>query len=380
MSLIQSISWKHLCFQLILFLTVGCSADIKRSFQLQVNSREIDIPISHKLLSTYHHSDNFYKDGNDYFIGYNHTTHSFDIFDFTNENVLESIKLESEGPNGIASLGTFAANKDYIVAIHQNAVMYVFNHSGQVVNTLRVDDILELQGLSLAPMEIVFGNFSKISLSGDNVISLPVFKAAKRLSDEYYQNFYLMEIVLSKGKIDYSLMKLNYPDAFKENFYGDFDKPYVLNKESSIFYNFPMSSTLYKLDEESGENVTFSLFKDRISKTIPQLNKQAYDDFVGARFDYFFNSARYFYPVFDSYRKLYYLVRKEETEDEKDRYEKNFLMIFDLNFNFVKEIKLNNSLTPVYGVTEEGVYFLFNSRNIKNESYLSFYLMEIEVN
>ncbi|GCC50875.1 hypothetical protein SanaruYs_10940 [Chryseotalea sanaruensis] len=316
-------------------------------------------------------------DGKDVFVGYNHTTHALDFFDFTNKKFLKSIAFQKEGPNAIPTAGSFAVNKDFITIIYGNAFIYFLNHEGTVLKKIKFDQLEGMEGLSLSPLELTYGNYSKLSFSDDNVLTLPVYKAVKRLNDDFYEQLYILDIHFDGLNIANTLITCSFPSLFKDNFYGDLDLPYVDRSNGKLVYNFPISSTVYQIaknDDSSTHNVI------ELNKTddtdIPPLSKSSYS--TGERVNYFFNSPRYFYPIFDPYRELYYMVRKNKTESLQKKHEESYLMIFNSEFEYLDSIKLSSKLTPIYDVTREGLVFLYNQANIKSESYLSFYTIKVD--
>ena len=369
----------HKWFLFLFVWAIGCSPDSKKSYPLQISYNEIEIPINTTGLSTYYSSDSFEKNGHSIFIGYNYATHAFDLYDLENETVLKSVTLQYEGADGLKSVGHFAANKDYIVVTYANSLIILLNHEGEVLRRISVTDIPNLEGLSLAPMELTFGNFSQLSFDNQSTLTIPIFKSQKRLSNEYYSVFYIMELSFEGAEFDVSLTKCKFPQTFQDQFYGDFDIPYVFNYKDELIYNFPISSSVFRINPNRDNLEIFELPSNGDAQSIEPLSENAYADFAGKRFNYFFNSARYFPLVHDRFRELYYLVRKEKTEGEPDRYDKNILMIFDKNLSYLDEVKLDSKLTPIYGVVKEGLYFLYNQQSIITESFLPLVLIDINV-
>lgn len=378
--LLKLTGWNPVGFQLnFIFIAVFISCS-DHSSSIQFNHSELNIPIDSQSLSSYYHSDIYSAEDQDFFIGYNHTTHAFDIFDLKNKRLLKSIVLSNDGPNAIPSVGRFAANRNYIAVINGNAFLYFLNHDGDILKRIIFEDIPEVQGLSLAPMELVFGNFSKTSFSNNNTLTMPIFQPSKRLDEGFYNDFHIMEMQFDGLATTVSLSKVNFPEMFRDQFYGDLDRPYVGIDNEYLMYNFPVSSTLYRFNEERDIIETFELTNTNNNHRVsPPLNKAAYDK-IKLRREYFFNSARYFYPVYDRFKGFYYIVRKDKTEqDSQDNKSGHFLMVFNENFSYLGELEIDPNLTPIYGVIEQGVLFSYRSRSIKSESYLSFYIIDISL-
>lgn len=371
--------WNPYGFHLFFVILIGCAPTESTNTSVNIKSSAIDIPIGAKYLSSYYDSDFFDKGGSSFFMGYNHTTHAFDCFDLKNKTLHKSIKLENEGPNGIPSVGRFAANRNFIATIYGNTFIYFISHEGNVIKKFKFEDIPNTEGLSLAPLELTFGNFSKISFSDRNVLTLPVYQKLKRRNESFYNYFYIMEIQFDGEEINTSFTKCTFPEMFRENFYGDLDLPYVEMINGDLMYNFPALPNLFRLSNDRQSTTAWHIETDKPQTATSPFNKVTYS-LSAARRDYFFNSSRFFYPVYDPYQKFYYLVRKNKTEHIDDKYKEHFLMIFDEDFDYLHEIKVDPDLMPLYNVVEEGIIFSYNPKSIKSESLLSFHVMDIAVN
>lgn len=364
---------------LILFIVLaGCTPTGNNNLSITVKSVDIDIPIGAEYLSSYYDSDFFHKDGNSFFIGYNHTTHSFDYFDLKNQKAYKSIHLDNEGPGGIPSVGRFAANNNFITAIYGNTFIFFLSHDGHVIKKIRFDDIQGTDGLSLAPLELTFGNFSRISFSDTSILHLPVYQRLKRRENSFYNHFYIMEIHFDGEEINTSLTMCDFPKVFRENFYGDLDLPYVGLLNGNLVYNFPVLPKLFRLGGRQHSIDILTLESAKPQNMTSPFNKAAYTN-SAARRDYFFNSPRFFYPLYDPYRKLHYIVRKNKTESPADKYKENFLMIFNKDFEYLHEVRIDPSLTPIYDIIEAGLVFSYNPKSIKDENHLSFRVMDVTV-
>jgi hypothetical protein len=252
-------------------------------------------------------------------------------------------------------VGRFAVNKDYISIIYGNTFVYFLNHSGTVLKKIKYDELVGMEGLSLAPLELTYGNYSKLSFSDDNVLTLAVYKAVKLLSDDFYDQFYLLNIHFDGSNIANTLINCSFPSLFEDNFYGDLDLPYVNRSNGKLLYNFPISSTLYQITNYDSSSPSVIELNNIENTDTPPLSKSFYN--TSQRVDYFCNSPMCFYPIFDPYKDLYYMVRKNRTESLQKKHEENYLMIFNNEFEYLDSIKLSSDLTPIYDVTSEGLVF-----------------------
>lgn len=362
---------------LFLFIAlVNCSGSSNNEVSLSYNYIKDSIPIGSLNLSTYYDSDIFSMRERDIFVGYNHTTHSFDFFDLTKKQFSKSLVLKSEGPNAIKTVGRFAINKDYIVIIYGNAFIYFLNHDGSILKKIKFDELSGFEGLSLAPVELTFGNYAKLAFNEENILTLPVYKSVKRLNDDFYDQFHILDIHFDGVTITSSLTACSFPPKFSDNFYGDLDLPYVNRSNGKLFYNFPVSSTIFQISEDSNsETHHISELNSNENTETPAFNKALYN--TSDRMDYFFNSPRYFYPIFDPYRELYYIVRKNKTETSEKQYEENYLIIMNKDLDYLDSIKISSDLTAIYDVTKDGLVFLYNQASIDSESYISFYTITV---
>ena len=384
---------------LTIILCFSCKKSVNDNKNvLDFTSKKISIPITYNELSSYNDSDIFQADGCDYFIGYNNNTHAFDIFDLRNNKKYKSIKLEYQGPHG-TSVGNIAANKNYIAVIDKNIIINIFNHEGKKIHKFFFNIIYDLEvaesedgseiksmdGYAIGPSEISFGNYvRKMILTEDNILVLPAFPFQKRASPGYYDQFKLLFIDLNKENPEPIQLNVKYPDNFKEKFYGDFDIPQITYINERLVYSFPVSNEIFMMNEDSTFSSVKLDLKSDMSK-ITDISMVHYSDYGGRRFDYFFHATRFFLPVYDSDRELYYITYKNQTdpggEDIEEagilRHSKYFLSVFDKDFTYLYSIKLPNFIKPIYDITDQGIYFSYNAYGVENESSLSFYLLTI---
>jgi len=358
-------------------VVISCSGS-QESNNLSILVDTLHIPISSRQLSTYYTSTSFTtSEGADCFVGYNHTAHSLDFFDLNQGRFIRSLQLEYEGPNGIPSFGSFAANKDWIAIISGNTIIYLLDHQGQVIHKVLFDQIEGADGLGLGPSEPVTGNYSKKLLTRTDQLILPTFQFMKRSQPGFYDFFKVLTIDISQSKLSFSWHPLHFPPPFQEALYGDFDIPYLSEINRKVYINFPMSSEVVSLDR----------FSDSEFEPVSQpLTVKEYNDFGGARFDHFFHSGRYYYPVHDPSTHTSYIVSKEETNPNENtgidasrlKYYGLSLHVLDDKLNPINSIPIPETVTPLYEITEEGLVFPFNTYHIPDESHISFYRVAIK--
>ena len=81
----------------------------------------IAVSIDYPYLSEYTQHSAYVNHDTLFWSGYNHMTHSIDIFDITNQKTCQSIQLEKEGPNSIINVTNYIIKDTLLLFIdYQN--------------------------------------------------------------------------------------------------------------------------------------------------------------------------------------------------------------------------------------------------------------------
>lgn len=362
-------------FLLCLVALFSCVSSDEETKEVKVSFEENDVPISVEQLNRYY---SWYVNPEEsLFIGYNHTRHSLDFFGLEEKELIKSVKLDYEGPNGLQNPGRFVYYQDTFI-LNPRAYIGIVSADGEVMEKNFLDDY---KASSQAEYLFVYGmhavNHDELIYNpAEKTVILPVFNPKPRAEKEHYEGPILASLNLTETKME--ILDVTYPEIFRGNdFYGRLDYPRAFQKGDSLIYNFANSSKIYYHNIRTKEEKIFdaqSQFVENIAPTLPrnaELKKES---------DHEWESNRFYALRYDPYKKLYYRVHKGKTENGGlFDYSNNYFMILDDQFKVLSEFKLDPLYEPKFAVTQQGVLFQMKDDLEKGENVWSYALMDISI-
>lgn len=356
-----------ICFFIILVTTFGCKESQNKylipnafsKFIATVNNDYVSIPID-SLSLYYYQKHSILKINDNYFLyGYNHMTHSIDIFNITKRKLVRHIPLEKQGPNGIIQVyGLNVLDSSNIYVIDQYKLKCL-NNFGDITSwyTLNYDDLSN----NLSGYFIQF-NEARFNITQQNDTFIGYFIDSRIRGDNREKGNLTHPIIgtinLSKGIVEF--LPIYYSDFILNN-NGDFSSeitPNITFCKDKILFGFPVESNIFAYDRLSGSTRKFG----GASKFCSNLAKRYSSDqnYNFRNEGTWFNSLNY-----DSIGNYYYRTHWG-NQPKSDQYGKltdgstkpGYIMIFDKEFKIIDEIKLRDDLWLEDNfATSEGLFF-----------------------
>lgn len=353
-------------YTIIILLFTSCHTEISdESSKLTINSKTIDIPIDSQGLSIYPIAAVFNKkQGEDLFYGYNYFSNSIDVYNLKNWSFSHKIKFDNDGPKYLDDLETFqvVGLDSFLIKVSKRLIIKGKNTH----EIIRFDDrsrFKTMESLELDKIDVICSLFDGITFYDQNIY-FPI------INNDHYPNLFI-DINLKDSS--YKLMDIFIPLSFKGKFYGDKMYPNMIAYKEGLIYTFEFSNNIFLFNPFNRKEEIIQLTSDFTKNESSEISKDDYED-TKLRVKYHMNEIHFYGIQYDHYRNLFYRVHmdKRESSDEKARF---YLTILNEQFKKLHEFQLPEYIKPFFEVGEAGIYFPLQT---KNESTLSFYLLEFE--
>ena len=364
----------YILFACCLFVMNSC-ADVKQKAYMGQNWEydSISIELDYPYLGFYYGSSSIYVKNNDVFwAGYNHLAHSVDVVNLTKQRVVESIALESEGPNAIpySKIGSFVFNDSLIIfKDFSNTLKFYSRDQRSVCKKVKLfesDDNWSINYIGVLPGQ--FSNSYSMKMY-DNIMALPVYSKTKPSMDD------VLIASINIGNNEKKCLDIAYPEDMDDDLghYGSLTYPVITLSSDRVVYNFPYSSRIYSYMLESGD--TESLFMESGmtgNRSEAKANMEARD--FRKHFDYEDMSLRFCETFYDKCSDSYIRVHHDKKESFDDD-GKSYLMIYDCRTDTSIEYGLPSCFSTRYYVANGFIYFLLNNNQ---DDYLHFASVDIK--
>ena len=244
-------SLKFIFFILIAFLASCMEQKSQNKIKnniVEVEVEEMKFPPQTVLqLKSYYLSSAVHTDSADFLIGYNYRLHSLDYMNLQSKEVTQTI-LSDEGPDAVISLtGLYANSLDSIWMSDESERVFLLDNAGQIKTTVNLKEYLQdTEQLLINTNHAMFTSHLYY-----NEIRQSLMFLVKKMAS---QTFVVRELFLDKGKdaIDYELEPSRIiPDITSG--YAFINAPNVNFTTTDIIYNYPLESSVYTLDIQTGE-------------------------------------------------------------------------------------------------------------------------------
>ncbi|WP_243409743.1 DUF4221 family protein [Pontibacter virosus] len=330
----------------------------------------------------------YVEDGKEMFAGFNHLDHSIDFISLDGKGQNSSIALTKDGPDKVTNVGPFTMVSDSII-INGNYFMYVVDKQGrrlQHYNALSRHSQVSFSGLDLdkyrinLPDGIVVqagkGN-DLIVAHQKNSLIVPMYRGGKRTQADFYDSNAFAYVNLLHRNIE--PIPVKFPEEYNKEFYGELDRPGYTLVGNKLVYNFPVSSTIYTYDIETGEQSSYNADSRFVPNQTSPTTLADYED-TRKQTKHTAHSSQFFRITYDPYRKHYYRIQKGQTEGESLQNVRNnrYFTVMDENFNVLAEIPIEDSnYSSNYLIGREGVYFPLIDNGM-GQNNLSFAVLKFE--
>lgn len=369
----------------VIFFT---SCSLKNNFELlesktnnnsiKLKKKQINIPTDSIGMQYYRMISTYYDGTVWYYIGFHGIINALDLYNISDRKFVKRIELEEEGPGSIKYLNSiFIHNLDSIF-IEEESSLVIIDTTGKIRRriNLREEEIFNNNKIPYGVFTSTL-NFSIKYSSKNNTVWL--YYAPREL--EYFSNKYLItpflgEISLANVTPKITLLPLKYSSYYfegKDVGFGSMFQPNVTSYNDLIVYNFPIESNIYTYNVNTDETNEFGA-QSGFTKNLAEPYSENPDQNL-----HLVNNPVFFKTIYDPFKKLYYRIHWGNCETMKNSTEFNtlsdkplYLMVFDKEFNFLKEIELENFKYLPFGyfLTDEGL-FISTGHPMKKESDFS---------
>jgi hypothetical protein len=356
---------------IIVVFTVGCTGEKKEinDIRFEYKPDTLSIPIDEYHLSAYLSIPNHTSNNNLYV--FNSKVYAIDVIDLHQKQVLKSIKLEKEGPDGIPNVSAFVICDSAIIIESYDRYSFI-SFDGSIKNRISKTD-LELDNHDysiITKKKIGVSNFKNFSVNcSKNELIVPVYK----IREDNYQGCCIASVDMKNSHTE--LLPIPYPESFKQGkFYGNMDEPQITLKNDSLIYNFPNSSQIFIYNSCTKDIVTHNITSGYTNNATESLSSDAEQ----AEIIKHYVSSLFFHRIcYDKYRNLYYRLHTDKINmNEKPGEKKIYLTVLDENFTKLGEIKLPFNFYQVYNITEQGIVFQLIDSG-KNEDFFTVVFLSI---
>lgn len=333
----------------------------------------------------------FQADGKQYLFYLNESNLELHQFDIDEQYLVKSIKLDAEGPHGVAPVsGFYVHTADSIYIGSMRKAIHLVNSEGKIKQTIRYKNTAWYDYSFMEPFPLMASHVYTPLILVENKMylfsmaqgSFTYLKTENKLANQRvcfeidtlkktgrFLPFTYPEDYWSKGVIEPSLSRIYANGKFIYSFFGDHNL-YVTEDHTSYIKYFAGSSN-------------FSEFK-----YYPSIEPSV-DEYVR----FFSETSGYWSIMYDPFREVYYrfVVIGNEPDSgispqEAISYAPNFsIIILNKHFEKIGEVAFKNNTKYVFNnsfVGRKGLYISNNHPdNLMNEQdYLSFTLFEFHPN
>lgn len=274
-------------------------------------------------------------------IAYNHKLHALDVIETEGSHRIKSIPLQQEGPNGIPGriISMHFVSEDSIWLYNMERI-YLINGKGEVMKRIshQANEYILLENNHA--MHTARMTYDK----GKDLLYFPV----KRNDSVFVEKY----AVQQDKPIAYYYLRPSLIATSEHPNYGDLQYPNVHVVGERIIYNYPYESNIYLIDMANGQYSVVGAAGSSVSNQAPECtSKNDYNVWMRHRLE-----NTHFYDVMyltalDLYvRPFIKGIRYTESVSLEDLFDSRemWLMLFDHDFNIVKEMKLADKRYNMY--------------------------------
>lgn len=323
------------------------------SFNQDYSIDTIKVSIGDSCLQTYTTLRNRVYGNN--FYCFNKLQHCIDIFDLSAKQLINQLKIDREGANGITNIEAFCVCGDSIFI--QNETNYILlNHRGEIIRKIskdKLNNLIDQNIYSFFPTSITLSNFENLIFDKKyNELIIPI-----NITDPLALKDKSCIATIDIEKETVNLLPVYFPSTVTNKYYGKLATAQILSKGDSIIYNFANSSYVYIYDRTNKQTYEYNIKSDYTPNLSESLDKNANMERV---FDHYLHSLFFHNMQYDEYRNLYYRIHTDKSNDKSAFNNKEtFLTIINSQFEKINEIKLPSNTYPVYNIASNGLIFVF---------------------
>ena len=339
--------------------------------QLQWRVDTLDlIPPKGQLVDSYVHPKVFQEDGKPYLAMYNFATYRIEAFNLADKTRTLTVPLHDQARTSIdpSTQSRDVSHPRDFYPISSDSILvfsvyqaYLINGKGQVYKQI------ELRGTNLdSTVASAYHINPPIRSSqyydrSSNIAYLRVFNRFLAPQEGPYKQSIIAALDLMKGTID--TLPIRVPKFFiKSDALYDYNSlfPEMLTADRRLIYNFPVSSSIFLYDLESGKTTEIKANSKHTANEGKPIPIHVKHNDVEARFKQLSRDVNFFAPLHDPYRNLYYRVHRGERPEllEEQTPPHFYLTVFDSNWNILEEIPMGATKFFTPCVAPDGLLLL----------------------
>ena len=330
---------------IIIALVFSCSTPTNEG-TLVIDMEKIQIPIDENFLNTYQIWDPFYENEESRLMAYNEKRHSFDLFSLDEKSILNQVKLEREGPNGIDKVDGLDYHNEDSIFLYSRGKLYISSLDGKISKVHSLYELFNFDGGGEPSINFYF------KLRYQPVSKSIAFFIVYHNADQKSKGNLPLVSLLNLETLKTNYLPIYHSDFFKRNEgnvgfvtylgFNDF-------LDGNMIYNFQYQSNIFCLSTEGNLNKG-----KEVKHILPLINLDNIDSHA-------INNTHYLSPIPDPWRKFIYRFNWEAPIKGKEisfLEKKTSLTVFDSKLK-----KLQNYSLPDYTyqinnwfVTKKGLF------------------------
>lgn len=306
---------------------------------------EVTLDIGHEYIGRYDISHYAEHSNPAILMGYNNTLHSLEIVDWDHQNIVTSIRLDREGPNGVRNVvGVFYHNQDSIFVLSDFHLL-LMNINGEIKLNYAINQTAtsKLSGIDFSEQILAPGKGRPIYFYGpQNVLIIPTrhTKHDQWVIPEFYESAVCAKVSLEDRNVE--LLPLYYPEAYRKQCFGFSNKSFFAYNGKKVVVGFSNSPQLISYDLES-EIVSSHDCRSKFYKKMTPFTGHIGDE--PAMVAYVNRYTQYMSLYYNPNKQKYYLMSGFKEEDFPGI--KFNLSIINEDFITLSELTLSPYFPPI---------------------------------
>lgn len=345
------------------------------SFKYIVKSDTISItsPDTFKTIGFYEKV----KPYNEFCLAYNKIYHKIDLFNLNSFKFIKAIQLEYDGPNAIQNVHDIAVIDLNKIIIQGRDFIYFINDIGKVIKKINIFN---------TNSNLVGSNFDQYRLESKEVNTRLIYSPEldmliTHIYDirfgfcdlKHYEFPLFSKLNINKNKIE--LIHVTYPEVYRNNYYGFHTNPSLTLIDTKLYFNFPISNEIYRVDLYSNEKDLIKVKSMNLPSSIPSLEWKSCND-ANQMLKHFTGNSYYGPICYDQFRKLLYRFEYKYISGGKYL---QYITVLNLKLEtvFTYEVKNLYLVFSAYIINKDGLFLPFISGDDSNLKFIRYQVSQI---
>ncbi len=314
----------------------------------------------------------------EYYVNYNHVTHSLYFFDLKQNGFSHKIQFVKSGAHKIQACNNYVVTNSLIFNMTASGLK-VLNFDGELTKRLTSKEMLKdtAPTYRLTKPGISIDNLMRMaSDKSSKTLGFPVFDSEKSPGEPgFYENSCLAKYNYETNRAE--LIRIQSPEELMgKYYYGDLATPHICLRDCLLIYHYHFLPRLYIYNLKNHSTHTQSFSMNEMDHEIKGIRRANYQNMI-RQLKQLFMQSKIHNLIQDPYRPYYYLVYSVKSErNENGGPSEKHLVVFNNNLEKLGECRLDRSFFPEFCVSEKGLLF----RSSEDESYKELPLYVLKVN